>query len=634
MLIVLTQACTTPPSEPTVLIEPAEPTTSDDLIGTISEIDADVSHNISWLRDGFEVEELAGATLVSSALTAKGETWTLQVASLDDAAGPGFSTWGSTITHTVTVVNSPPELLLTLPATRSDEDLVAEIVADDADDEAVVFDISWTLNGQASIFTTQTIPAPELNRGDAWTITVIPHDGEEAGPAVEATVIIDNALPQVINAEWVDSDPAVEGSTLEIELEMDDPDGDALSYEVTWLVNGSAVTGTDPEQLTLTGLFFDRGDEVSALVTPFDDIEGGEPFALDTRTIENTLPVATLVDIDGAAEDEPLICVVEGQDADSDALDWTISWRRDGSAVSGATTTTVPGDTISASKTAVGQEWTCTGTPADDVGDGVSMTSDSVTIREVLSVDGAVVSLSAGTYEYARVELINGATLRIRGLVEIHADEFTVDSSSEIDGVGNGQGAQSGSGAGTAGSYAGGGGGGYGGRGGHGGWDGSSSEVRGKGGATYGSEDGFELSVGSGGGIVSLGGAGGAALWIEAETIDVAGRINVSGEPGTLGSGGIAGGGGSGGGILLYGDVLDLSGAIVANGGDGGDGAASYNDGGGAGGGGRIKLFYGTSLSVTGSTTVKGGIGGDYGTSDWGEDGEVGTDYDEILSWN
>ncbi len=135
-----------------------------------------------------------------------------------------------------------------------------------------------------------------------------------------------------------------------------------------------------------------------------------------------------------------------------------------------------------------------------------------------------------------------------------------------------------------------------------------------------------DISLGAGGGVggrtdrqssYGTGGDGGGGIYLEAlDMISISGTITCDGENGEnaptdplaiIGGGG--GGGGAGGGILLYGDIIHLSGVLTTEGGSGGlgDTLPIYSGGdGGAGSGGRIKIAYLSYLNTTGSTISEG----------------------------
>jgi hypothetical protein len=168
-------------------------------------------------------------------------------------------------------------------------------------------------------------------------------------------------------------------------------------------------------------------------------------------------------------------------------------------------------------------------------------------------------------------------------------------------------------------------------------------------GPAYGTADGIDLDLGSGGGAAGNtsgctnaggdGGRGGGTVTLAASgTITVDGMVSAAGEqpaPDDSECGYRAGGGGgSGGGIHIAAPTIvgAALASLIASGGDGGealgDQASTWGWGGGGGGGGRFKLF-GVS-SFAGTTEVAGGLGGvapidQYSfAGDPGADGSVG----------
>ncbi len=272
------------------------------------------------------------------------------------------------------------------------------------------------------------------------------------------------------------------------------------------------------------------------------------------------------------------------------------------------------------------------------------MRSNSIPAPDAKAPDGVFENKTLywnGTKNFGNLTLIN-CTVVVNGTLELNiSGDFYMDNQTIINanetGYPGGQGGTlsyekgesgSGSGAGGGGDYNGGGGGGgaYGGAGGNGGGNG------GAGGTTYGTDNGWDIDMGSGGGGGAYrkgtwisrdggnGGSGGGCVEIIAggrATVD--GRIYANGARGGFGGGG--GGGGSGGGVLIYGKTVIINGTIEAMGGNGGFGISS---GGGGGGGGRIKIFYVENLTLNGALNVSGGNGGESFSSS-GSEGYEGT---------
>ena len=174
----------------------------------------------------------------------------------------------------------------------------------------------------------------------------------------------------------------------------------------------------------------------------------------------------------------------------------------------------------------------------------------------------------------------------------------------------------------NTGNGAGGGGGAFGGAGGNGSRDEVNSRA-GEGGKIYNNDSDIKLVMGSGGGgcagdISASGGNASGGIKINASSgiINIAGFVNLTGNPGdddTASTDAGAGGGGSGGHLILIANNLILDSAkINLAGGRGGNtnAAGSDNCGGGGGGGGRMVLIHGTFSNTSAVITVSGGAAG------------------------
>ena len=279
------------------------------------------------------------------------------------------------------------------------------------------------------------------------------------------------------------------------------------------------------------------------------------------------------------------------------------------------------------------------------------LTNTSVTLGGTLTYDNVV--LTNSTIHVATYDPANPSNT---GLLHIIADSITVDSNSLIDGRWDGY-QQTGEigdgpGGGEGGIYVidGGGGGGHGGLGGDGArdwWQPGAWPYNtcgtpfpdGNGGFYYGTTDGYDIDMGSAGGAGGSGdnpndatiggGAGGAAVWLEADTLAINGTINVrGGNASTVAND--SGGGGAGGGIMMIGYSVQVGGVLNVRGGNG----HYYDDGGGGGSGGRIKIFYGVDNGISPSVNINGGNRGwgSCGPSTEGAwNGDVGT-YAEVSA--
>ncbi|MCS6820229.1 MAG: DUF2341 domain-containing protein [Chitinophagales bacterium] len=231
---------------------------------------------------------------------------------------------------------------------------------------------------------------------------------------------------------------------------------------------------------------------------------------------------------------------------------------------------------------------------------------------------------------------ISGTTtadwINISGNVTMSAGQPAVLAARKIvfnanfNGAGLGYGPQAGPGAGiNGGGSRGGSGGSYGGAGGSGG-----------GGVppTYGTPNGPDIDMGSGGGgsDCPATASGGGAISLIGADVSVNGNINVRGAddqyaaPGTrccCGGTSEAAGGGAGGGVLIQGFLVSGSASINASGGNGGN--SDDKESGGGGGGGRVKIRWCQSNTFNGNVVVSGGLRGPVFQQAGSQNGQDGT---------
>jgi hypothetical protein len=190
----------------------------------------------------------------------------------------------------------------------------------------------------------------------------------------EGDVPADNTPPEVT---LLDLGPAPRtDEVLTATIETDDAEGDAVSLDLRWSINGAPI---DHNDLTLDGAFwFDRDDIILLSVTPSDGLALGESVRSEALTVLNTPPTAPQVAIEPSEPEEgvdSLSCVVavESEDADEDDLSYAILWSVDG--------TDWSGDTVPASETLADQVWTCSVVADDGTHTGAAGTA-TVTIAE------------------------------------------------------------------------------------------------------------------------------------------------------------------------------------------------------------------------------------------------------------
>jgi hypothetical protein len=396
-------ACNAAPGDPTVVIEPENPTTVDDIVARIatpaSDSNADtLTYSYAWFRNGDSVSDVTGDT-VSADLTERGEAWKVVVsASIGDVEGPPAEA-------ETTIVNALPEAEVSIaPAMPlTGEALVASATSSDDDGDAVTLGWSWLADGTSTTFHSDTVPAGQTVRGQAWTVSVLPQDVFDLGKVATAAVTIDNVAPAIASVS-LEPSPAFEDSEIEAVIAASDGDGDPVTLDFAWYVN-DAIVKAGPDG-TLDGADFDKHDEVRVTVTPNDGFVDGELAESVPLTIQNSVPSIEGVSLDPSTILEATLvsCVATGwSDADGDSDQSTVAWTVDG--VVAGSGSTLDGTAFDRDDTIA-----CSVTPYDGESTGMPRSSAAVTVDNTSPVLAAVSLSTDSPTETDTVSIVLGAS--------------------------------------------------------------------------------------------------------------------------------------------------------------------------------------------------------------------------------
>lgn len=151
----------------------------------------------------------------------------------------------------VTVDGGPtaPEVAISPDPPATVDDLRATLVAESVDpSDPVTYAWAWTVDGvPVPDLTADTVPADRTARDETWTVTVTPTAGAQEGPPAVASVTVANTAPE---APAIRVDPAspVEGMhdlRCAVDADAPDADDDAITYVMTWDVDGAPYAGDD-----------------------------------------------------------------------------------------------------------------------------------------------------------------------------------------------------------------------------------------------------------------------------------------------------------------------------------------------------------------------------------------------------
>ncbi len=292
------------------------------------------------------------------------------------------------------------------PSTGDDLSCIVTVASTDPEGGAVVLLYTWYRDGTPTAWVDPVLTADQTASGETWLCEVVGDDGLLQSEVGSDSVLVEGSPPEITGATLGPS-PAYEVSTLTCAAEgWFDPDDDAEGYTYAWLVNGSPIAAT---VATLDGADFDRDDIVQCEVTPDDGSLVGEPMLSNAVLIENSAPGAPGVLVSpspSASVGQSLLCTPSGgsDDDPGDAIEYVLTWLLDGApapAWDGI-------DTIPATTTTLGDEWTCVVAATD--GTATSATASASTT--VLPAVGDVV-ISEYMQEPTAVSDVAGEWLEI-----------------------------------------------------------------------------------------------------------------------------------------------------------------------------------------------------------------------------
>jgi len=319
------------PPQATVEISPAEPRTDDRVRTIVTKSDADfdaTTVRYVWILNG-SPQSFEGDALPDNR-TSKGDVWEVQVIPKDDTEE------GEPAVLEFTIDNTPPEVVsaqINVSEPNKDDILVCLGEGyEDVDGDPEGYQVQWVVNGSEFSTELELDPTP-LSRGDTIRCRLTAFDGEDTGNTVLSDeVTLQNTPPSVASVQIGPEDPLkddVVAATFEGAV---DPDGDEISYQYEWLING-VVSGSAPE---LPSSRFKKGDRIRLRASPTDGQDVGEPVESNTITAANNAPSIAEVRLTPASPytDDVLATEVFTSDPDGDDVSVVYEWYVNGSRIS------------------------------------------------------------------------------------------------------------------------------------------------------------------------------------------------------------------------------------------------------------------------------------------------------------
>ena len=257
----------TAPTVPTVVISPAAPLTTDNLVasatGSSHADSVGVSYEYKWYKwDGTAWADAGIATAtVDQSLTSKGEQWK---AAARAVAGGAYSDWMQSASVTIgnTAPTAPARISLRPNPVRTGQSVTATATgASDADNDTFTYKYQWEKSADGAVWTAiaagRVLAGSAVVRGDHWRCKAKANDGSALGAwTTSAEIIIADGLPTAPTSVTITpANPTGTRNLVAAATGATDPENDALTYRYQWSysADGGATWNAGPN-----GRFLDK----------------------------------------------------------------------------------------------------------------------------------------------------------------------------------------------------------------------------------------------------------------------------------------------------------------------------------------------------------------------------------------
>jgi len=333
----------------------------DDQVATITVTNTNRAPELAFIED----KTIAEGSLLSFAVSASdpdGQFLTYEAIGIPEGASfenqefnwtPGYNVTGvyevtftvsdgelsdnQLVTITVTNTNRPPELaFIDNQSVAENARLAFNVSGSDPDEQFLTYSSSELPEG-ATFEDQQFIWTPGYDMAGTYEVTFTVSDGDLSdNQFVTITVANTNRAPEV---GFIDDKTVAEGSSLYFNVSGSDPDGDALSYEVSSLPAGATFVDQDfnwTPEYDMAGSY-----DVTFVVTDGDLTD--DQFVTITVTNTNRAPELGFIGEQSVEEGTQLRFGVSGSDPDGDALTYVNSAMPEGATFAGGEFVWSPG---------------------------------------------------------------------------------------------------------------------------------------------------------------------------------------------------------------------------------------------------------------------------------------------------
>ena len=373
----------TPPSAPTVTLS-----SGSSQVGSLltcaatgsSDFDNDtITYLYSWQRNG---QTLASANIpsLSSQNFRKGDSFRCG-ANAGDAENLSQLVWSDAVILQNTAPTQPLTVAInpSLPLIDTSLSCAASGSTDIDLSDTASYQFRWLKNGTPILGQSSGTWLGSKVKGDTVTCWAKASDGTaQSNELMSPTVTIQNTPPTSPSTVSLNSLSYRVGDSASCSSAgSTDADGDSLTSEFRWKMNGNLV----PDEVSATfGSAFSKGDTLICEARSLDGTAASAWAAsLEAQVLNSspTDPTSVTISPTGAFEDSTLSCAPLGStDADSDTLFYTYSWWKNSSVISGATSSSLTGSNFSK-----GDLISCRAQASDGASSSNALSSNILTIQ-------------------------------------------------------------------------------------------------------------------------------------------------------------------------------------------------------------------------------------------------------------
>jgi hypothetical protein len=380
-----------------VSISPSSPGPADLLVCTVSATDPDgdsLSSSFSWTNASTGASLGSGAELqLDSSMAASGESIECEAAVADVQGGTDSAV------ASVQVSNTPPVVGAASidPAAGVQETTLLECAAEagDAEDGVLSVVYVWTNSTTGAFLGTgahlQLLPSLAV-AGDEILCEASATDSGGATASSSVAVEVQGSGPVFISAVAIAPATGVTAASVLVCLgEAVDSQGSPLPVDYAWYLGtgtslGSAVGSSAGAQLALGSAGVAPGDTVHCDASATDSM--GTATGTDSVTVENGLPTASVVSLEGGGLDPAVVqtddvvtATVSGTDPEGSAVVFTYRWLVDGAELlTDGPTSSVQSSLDGGLYFSKGQSLQVEVTPADGLDSGSTVPSGILTV--------------------------------------------------------------------------------------------------------------------------------------------------------------------------------------------------------------------------------------------------------------